>query len=238
MAELYGHNVYRTLNYVLLAFNVMAILVCGWSVYCCLDDYYDAIMYLLMFIVLVYNTLRTYYLIRNSDAIWNCMDFASVEFLTYGRHGQEGVLRAGRARCANLTNFFATLWAVACVYWMIPPLLNMDFDRDPRVTAAKYRLNVFNFLYPVSQQFYNDNFTLFYVAECIVMAYNTYVLILYDVVIVSFCITTSVQLETVSGAFKSLGYDSRPPFYNTQGTTRHTGRLRTPASDRISSLMS
>jgi len=213
--ELYGHNVYRTVNYVFTLVNVIVSIACCWSVYCCLNDYYNAIMYVMMSFVFAYNSFKTYYLIRNSEAIWECIDFTSGEFLSRGTHYRQDVLRAGRIRCVKFTNSFAALWGVACVFWMISPLLINDFNRDAQNTAD-YRLNVFNFLYPVSKEFYNDNFMLFYAMECTLMTYNSYALIMFDVVIVSFFTTVGIQLETIGFAFESLGHGRSS--YNPEGT--------------------
>lgn len=214
LIKLYGRNVYRTVNYVFISINVVAAIACGWSVYCCLNDYYNAIMYAMIFIVLAYNSFKSYYVIRNSKAIWDCIDFTSVEFLSCG-HCRNDIPRAGRTRCINFTNFFSLLWATTCIFWMISPLLINDPYRDVQDASAEYHLNVFNFLFPlVSTEWYNENFILFYAVECVVMAYNSYVLVMVDIIIVSFCMTISIQLKTVGCAFETLGHCDRQTFRN------------------------
>lgn len=202
-----GYNVYQIINFVFIFINSMATVGSGWSVYCCLEDYYNAVQYLLISVVYIYNSYKTYYLIRYSDAIWSCIDLTSIDFLSYGRY-QTDILRMGRAGCIRFTNFLAVLWVGACFSWMISPLLikNYLLGDEQYKDGTINHLNVFNILFPVSIEFYNNNFILFYVMECIVMAYNSYILILFDIVIFPFFMTIYIQLKTISMAYKTIGY--------------------------------
>jgi hypothetical protein len=103
------------------------------------------------------------------------------------------------------------LWGGLCGFWIISPLLINDYllggDKQYE-DGALYHSNVFNILFPVSIEFYNNNFIQFYVMECTLMLYNLYALILFDIFIVPLFMTIFIQLKTINMAYKSIGYHS------------------------------
>lgn len=71
--------------------------------------------------------------------------------------------------------------------------------KDPAGVPHAYRLNVYNFNFPVSDAAYNDHFYVFYCLELIALSQSLFSIMLFDPVTVTMCF----------GYLWSVAYDRR-----------------------------
>ncbi|XP_025205093.1 uncharacterized protein LOC112601603 [Melanaphis sacchari] len=94
--------------------------------------------------------------------------------------------------------------------WIFSPIITKDnylYIKSKNSTYIQYRYNILNLIFPVSTQFYNDNFNVFYLIEVITLSVYGYSMIIFDFLFISYCITIAFQLKTIASSYSSLGYN-------------------------------
>jgi len=74
-------------------------------------------------------------------------------------------------------------------------------------TYSQYRYNMLNLIFPVSDQFYNNNFIVFYLLESIALIAYGFSMMIFDNLAVSLCITITYQLKSIALSYSTLGYN-------------------------------
>ncbi|VVC36724.1 Hypothetical protein CINCED_3A012535 [Cinara cedri] len=89
---------------------------------------------------------------------------------------------------------------------------------------AKYRMNIFNLYFIASDETYNKYFNVFYLIEITVAICFTYFSVVFDIVVITICVTISCQLDAIGDAFQSLGHKNpvrNNPNFNNVKITEH-----------------
>lgn len=200
----YGYNVYKVIAGIEVAVGVCTTAVLFLSVYY-LDEINEITNHLMLIAALFFATLKIFWVSRNTEIIWNTLDMASINFLSYKGHKKE-LLKTARARSIPLSIFFVILWSSVFFAWSLSPFfldgiyLEVEFDGEMR----RFRYNLFNYVYPVSEQFYNEHFSYFYGIELIQIIFWAHGTIAYDTFVISICISIVFQLKTIAVSYASL----------------------------------
>eukprot|EP00102_Acyrthosiphon_pisum_P023960 XP_016661170.1 PREDICTED: odorant receptor 46a-like isoform X2 [Acyrthosiphon pisum] len=102
---------------------------------------------------------------------------------------------------------YVVLWIVVFIAWILTPFIvqNSYLRVEARNMTYHYRTNILNLVYPAPDKFYNANFIMYYNIELtisIVWAHST---IIFDILLISMCITIEYYLKTIANTFSTLG---------------------------------
>lgn len=206
---LFGYNIYKLGGFISILYLTLNIIMCNISIYYSQYDFTAVVRYIMFIYATFFVIIKISFLIIKSDILWNFISFTSINFLSYSGH-QKYFLMNARIISLIISNVFAILWAAFIALWIFSPIVIKDSYlniKSKNSTYMQYRYNMLNLLFPVSTQFYNDNFTVFYLFETIILTIYGYSMIVFDCLIISFCLTIVFQLRTIASSYSTLGYN-------------------------------
>lgn len=72
-----------------------------------------------------------------------------------------------------------------------------------------YRMNIFNVYVPVSDEFYNKYFILFYIFDFITVNFYFAFTMTFDIYMIMTCYTFVYQLDTINDSITTLGHNNK-----------------------------
>lgn len=201
----YGFNVYKVAAAIEVMTGVFSIIMLFLSSYYYLDDTNELMSHFMLVVAIFFSTLKIFWVSKNSETIWNNIDMTCINFLSYTGHKKE-ILKKARAKSISTTILFVILWSSVTVAWSISPFfikgvnLNVKFKDKIR----RFRYNSLNYVYPISEEFYNGHFLYFYVVEMLQVVFWGHGTVAYDTFVISICITIAFQLKTIAASYISL----------------------------------
>lgn len=206
---LYGYNIYKLGGYMSILYLLLHIIMCIISIYYSRFDFTAVIRYIMFMFASFFSSIKMWFAITKSDVLWKFLNFTSIDFLSYSGH-QKFILMKARSKSIMISNIFTVLWAVLIALWGLPSIITNDSyylnDKSKDKTLNQYRHNVFNLIFPVTTKFYNDNFYIFYLYEIVPLMIFGYVMVIFDYLIIGFCVTIAFQLKTIASSYNELGY--------------------------------
>lgn len=201
----FGFNIYKVTAAIEVMTGVFAITMLFLSSYYYLDNTNELMSHFMLVVAIFFSSLKIFWVSRNSETIWNNMDMTCIHFLSYTGHKKE-ILKNARAKSILTTILFVILWSTVTVAWSISPFfvkdvyLNVKFKDETR----RFRYNSLNYVYPISEEFYNEHFLYFYVVEMLSVVFWGHGTVAYDTFVISICITIAFQLKTIAVSYISL----------------------------------
>jgi len=205
----FGYNIYKLGGYISVLFLILNIIMCSMSIYHSRYDFSMVVRYIMIMFAQIFTMVKMWFVICKSDVLWKFISFTSTDFLSYSGH-QKNILMKARTKSIKISNMFTMFWISFVAILVLPPIIINDNYLNIKSkdgTHNQYRYSVLNLLFSVSTQFYNDNFNIFYLFEAICLTIHAYSMIIFDCMIISFCITISHQLKMIASSYNSLGYN-------------------------------
>lgn len=209
-SKLFGVNFYKLSGSISVLYLSLVMVMCNISVYYSLSDFAEVVKYLMLIIATLFALIKMYFIIRNSDALWEFVGFTSIDLLPYGGH-QRAILVDARSISIRVSKIITSVWVAVITIWILSPIIingNYINVKSNNGTYNRYRYNMLNLLFPVSDEFYNENFKLFYLLETVALLFYGYSMMSFDYLVISMCITITYQLKTIAMSYSTLGYDS------------------------------
>lgn len=190
----------------LIAYTILSSIMILANMYYFLEDINEAVRYYTFLTYGLASMLNFYTIIQHSDTLLRCVQLISIDGFSYEYHDRQ-TLEIGRKKAkffAKLNNLY---WIMSVVFWSLMPLFPKVYYVQVKFENKiyLYRYNLMNFVYPINTKFYNDHFVSFYIFEMILTIIWTYTAMIFDMLIISVCITFSNQLETIVKAFTTFG---------------------------------
>lgn len=207
-SKLFGYNVFKLSGICQVLYLGLIILMCIVSIYYTVYDFTEVIKYMMLIIATFFALIKMYFIIRNSDALWKCMNFTSLNYLSYRGH-QKSILTEAQASSSMVTNTFTLVWMVGITVWILSPIIiseNYLKVKSKDNTYNQYRYNMLNLIFPVTASFYNDNFHIFFFIETLALIFWGYSTMIFDNLVLSMCITIKYQLKMIALSYSELGH--------------------------------
>jgi len=204
-SKYFGFNLYKVVAAAEVMAGLLSMFMLILSSYYCRDDTNELMKHIMGVMATFFSTLKIFWLSNNSKRIWSNIDMTSINFLTYPSHKKE-IFQNGRTKSILITIFFVIFWATVCFSWCVDPSLHKDvyFNVKFKDEIRQFRYNTINYIYPISDEFYNIHFLYFYVVEVIQLTIWCHGFISYDTFVISLCISIEYQLKTISASYTSV----------------------------------
>lgn len=204
--KLFGYNIFKCIAAIQIFIFTMTLFGFIVSIYCCLSDIIEGMRCFWFCVIGMVTIYKHSYIIGHSEIIWNCIQSTSMENLSYKYYSRR-IHENGRKKLQWVLTFFIVLWIVNVIFWISTPFVvkNSYTIVNGRNKILHYHLNIINIIYPVTDKFYNDNFTMFYIIECTITFLWAHVTLIFDVFIIVICIATAYQLKAIKHSFNTLG---------------------------------
>jgi hypothetical protein len=204
-SKIFGHNVFKCLSIVQMSILVSVMIEFLLNIYYFLDDINTVMQYSILFTSDMLSISKLYYTIVKSDTIWNCIQMTSIDDLSYKYHDRR-LLKDGQIKSKSYSILIMFMWMNLTISWALSPLLitNYFFKVEVENKIYNYRFNILNFIFPVTDQFYNDNFMIYYCIEFIVMILWGHCTLNFDILLMSMSITFKYQLKTIANSFSKF----------------------------------
>lgn len=203
--KIFNYNAYRIYNIVFIAIIQACYVISGIELYMEMDSVDDVNVLQILFIYFnnILCLLKITVFIYKADQIWDFIDLTRLDFLTSARClDNERILNKCRDTLIKITNFCYIMALMVFFIWLIFPLM-IEKNLDER------RQNIFNMLFPVSTNKYNQYFYIFYVLEIMMGWFIVYYMMMIDIFIVTFCWVTIIQYKILGRAFENIGYEDK-----------------------------
>lgn len=206
--KLYGLNAFGWLAVAELVCLFAAMYAMITSIFYTYNDVNKIAQYVLLIVACTLTIFKLYRVMRHSDAIWTCLQGTRTDCLLYGRH-RIRILNAGRAKSRSLSLVVSAVWMVDLIVWMLSPFFLWGRFTEIRFqgggTPSRYRMNVLDFVFPVSGDSYDKYFASSYLAESVSMSVWAHATLTFDVLVISLCTAFTYQLKTLADSFAELG---------------------------------
>lgn len=205
--KLFGYNVFRLVGKMSLLYIVLMIVACIISIYYALYDSEAVINYTMIIVVNCLALFKLYFIIRNANVLWDLMSVTFIDFLPYSGHYKSILIRA-RALSTKTSTIVSLCWLAVISVWILTPITiqgnYMLVKSKDLQSYSRYRCNVANLIYPVTDEFFNDNFGVFYLLETVLSIVYGYAMMAFDFLIISMGLTIIYQIKMVALSYSSL----------------------------------
>jgi len=212
----FGINVYKVVAAIEVMHGVIGVALFIISSFYHMEDTNELMSNFMCTVAIFFSTFKIFWLSINSKRIWNNLDMTSINFLTYPCHKKE-TLQNGRAKSILQTILFVILWSSVTVVWVIAPILLEDsyVSAKTKDEIRRFRYNIGNNVYPVSEEFYNGHFLYFYAIEFVQLMLWAHGFLTYDTFVIALCISIEYQLKTISASYTSVN-DRKGKLYSNE----------------------
>ncbi|XP_029346182.1 uncharacterized protein LOC115034222 [Acyrthosiphon pisum] len=213
--KVFGHNVFKCMSVVQMSILSSVAFIFVANIYYFSDDINTVMMYSMLITSDVLSILKLYYILQNSDTIWNCIQMTSIDDLSYKYHDRR-ILEEGRSKSTSYSILIMFMWLNLIVSWSLGPLFvtNYFLIVEQNDEIYRYRFNIMNFAFPATDRFYNDNFMIYYGIEFITLVLWCHCTMNFDVLLLSMNITFKYQLKTISNSFSAFNFTRYNDFKN------------------------
>lgn len=206
--KVYGINIFKCLLAIQITFLGLANVWFGLNMYHNMDGIHTVTYYLILIMSCLSSFFKQAYLIHHSETIWNrCIRLTAIDRLSYYGYHRKHILEIGRTKSISYASLFVFLWIAVVMAWLLSPfLINSSSRMEIRAEHGiyHYRYNVLNLIFPVNDTFYNDNYPTYYIIESIIVVMWGHGTLIFDVLLISLCITLSYQLKTIVDSYNTI----------------------------------
>lgn len=201
----YGLNLFKVGAAIEFVFNMVIISMLIYCSYYYIQDTNELMSHFMLALAVLFSTVKFFYVRKNARLIWNCLEMTSVGFLSPERHDKRA-LREAQSWSITLSSMFIVFWSFVVVTWCLSPFYFRDIFMviESNDGVYKLRYNVLNNVYPVTEQFYNDYFFVFYFFESTQVMIWGHLTTSYDSFVVSVCIAIAFQLRTIAESYSRI----------------------------------
>ncbi|KAE9535088.1 hypothetical protein AGLY_008380 [Aphis glycines] len=186
----------------------------------------------LMFCVLIYysSLFKIITFLYKANNIWDLLRVSHVNFLTSSQCKTHiGILHKYRNKSIKITNMISTIGVVTTLEWiMFPLLLQLLQEEDTNQSNQRFE-NIFNFRFPVTINYYNNNYAIFYFMESFITMYMLYIYVAVDVFFISACYIMIAHYEMIKRAYENI---------NTELISGNNNKNKNYCNDCIDDLVS
>jgi len=221
--KVFGHNVFKCMSLVQMSILLSTAVIFILNMYYFLDEINTVMMYLMLLTSDVLSILKLYYILQNSDKIWNCIQLTSIDNLSYKYHDKR-ILEEGRLKSKSYSILIMFMWLNLVLSWALAPLCvtNYFLNAKTKNEIYRYRFNIMNLAFPATDQFYNDNFMIYYCIEFIILTLWGHCTMNFDVLLLSMNITFKDQLKTIANSFSTFNFTQYNDFKSELYPTAYT----------------
>lgn len=205
--KLFGHNVFKCMSIVQITVLILVAFIFFLNIYYFSDDINTVMMYSMLITSDVLSIMKLYYILQNSNTLWNCIQMTSIDNLYYKYHDRR-ILEEGQSKSKSYSILIMFMWLNLMTFWALVPLFvtNYFLTIENNNKIYRYRFNILNFAFPVTDQFYNNNFKIYYWIEFTVMTLWCHCTMNFDVLLLSMNITFKYQLKTIANSFSTFNF--------------------------------
>lgn len=173
--------------------------------YCSVNNINGSVHYLICLMSTILASFKINCFRLNIQEIWNCIIAMSTDRLSYEYH-DELLLDMGRNKSKSYAIFFIFIWVSSISIWILSPFFLNEYVHNIKIgdNIYHYRYNTLNWILPVTDQFYNEHFNIYYVLETLSVICGVYCSIVFDVLLISFCVSIRYQLKTISKSYSTI----------------------------------
>jgi hypothetical protein len=199
-------DIYKIAFFLQILFLTAAAIVGCLSIYYCRNDLNHIFHYFVVVFAITVAIFKYYFIIINSKTIWDCMHMMSINFLSYNNHTKE-IFKIARTRSSSLILISLSLWSSIVLYWSLSAILSHNSYLKIKYENGiyKYRSNAAGLVFPVTDTFYNKYFLVFYTFEVVCLIFWGQMMWVFDILIISICISIEYQLKTIADSYSLLG---------------------------------
>jgi len=203
--KIFGHYALKCMSLVQMSILLLLTVIFTANVYYFSDDINAAMQYSMLFTCDLISIQKLYVTIVKSNTIWNCIQMTSIDDLSYKYHDRS-ILRNGQMKSKSYSILIIFSWMYLVLSWGMAPLFvtNYFFEAKVENKIYRYRFNIMNFVYPATDQFYNDNFMIYYCIEFVFLILWCHSTMNFDVLFLSMNITFKYQLKTIANSFSTF----------------------------------
>lgn len=203
--KLYGIKIFKLAAKIELFFLTVSLVMLIFSIYYSKNNGKEFVSYIMLFVALFGLSLNHFYIIKCSDAIWNCMRVMNIDFVSCENLKKENLkLRMFKYKIASIITLLSCIFI--CTSWMFSPLFqqNSFLTINFRNTIYDYRLTPMQFILPISDELYNKNYTVIYVFDVIVVFCCNHVAVLFDLTVITLCTCIQSQLQYIAESYSTF----------------------------------
>lgn len=201
-------NIYKTTFIVQILILSVTTIMGFYSIYACRNNVNQVIHYIIIIYAIYFAICKYYFIIKNEKTIWNCMRMMSVNFLSFNDHTKK-MYKIARTRSSTMILISLGLWSSTVLFWSLSALFsnNSYLKVKFRDGEYNYRSNALGLVVPVTDTFYNKYFHVFCITETVFLIFWGQMMWVFDILIISVCISIEYQLKTIANSYSSLGHN-------------------------------
>lgn len=205
--KLYNINIFKLVAKIEIFFLTVALIMIMFSMYYTSNDANRFIFYLMLLVGMFDLSLNHFYVIKNSDAIWDFMSVMKIDFLSLKTIKLKN-LKYKLATSISLVScfFMGIAWIFLPFYLQQDNYLTITFKND----INNYRYTPLNLITPVTEELYDKYFSVFYVFDVIIVICCIHIAIFYDFIVLTTCICIECQLKIIANSYSTFAYMDRP----------------------------
>jgi len=207
--KIFNINIYKTAFIVQISILFVTTIMAFYSIYAFINDVNQIFNYTIILLATYYAIFKYYFIIKNSKTIWNFMhNMMSTKLLCYKGHTQK-IYKNGRNRSSTLILISFGLWSNIALFWSLSAILSNDSYLKLKYDDGvyNYRSNALGLVYPVTDTFYNKYFLVFYILETIMLLFWGQMMWVFDILMISVCISIEHHLKTIADSYSLLGHN-------------------------------
>ncbi|XP_026815408.1 uncharacterized protein LOC113555223 [Rhopalosiphum maidis] len=206
--KFYHFNVYHLVWY-FINFVIGSIVIYGLSGYFTeMEDVIDIVFNLqLMFCCLIYSLslLKIITFIYKANYIWDLLRVTHLNFLTSIQcQTHIGILHKYREKSIKITNYLSVFAITITIQWCLYPLVLLLLQKEDANQSNRRFENIFNFRFPVTISYYNNNYVIFYITETSFEMFLLYVYVVIDIFFISICYIMIAHYEMIKKAYEGV----------------------------------
>lgn len=169
------------------------------------NDLNEIVKYILIIFGCFLGLFECYFLIRYSKILWRCLDITSIKFISCSTNEKELLLLA-KKKFNSGALICISLWAFFLSAYILSPLLSRNNYFNVMIEKKKYQFhyNVFNLVFPITDDFYNKFFSIFFTFEIFVMFNYVHCMLNFDLLVFSMCVTIIHQYKIIANSYQAF----------------------------------
>lgn len=142
---------------------------------------------------------------NKANDIWDLLRVTCINFLS-STHCQKnvGILHNYREKLIKTTNYISVILIVLNIQWTLFPLVLLWLQREDENQSSQRFENIYNFRFPVTTSYYNNNFVIFYIIENSIVTFMCYTHLISEIFFISLCCVMIAQYEMIQIAYKNV----------------------------------
>lgn len=205
---IYGYNVYHIVSTVLLCVFISVMILYLITLYSALHDIDEFMNVLLVTMTFWGSIYKSWIILRNSRKIWDCFNVTKLDILSYQRYDRD-IFKNWSRRSMRLSYVFVVVLTLGTIFWALNPLIFQNtyiVSQNIDGSFNRYRMNINNLNFMVSDITYNKYFYVYYFIEIIIFSIFLWNLIMAYLIMTTLCHAYCSQLETICEGIESLGH--------------------------------